>query len=61
MFTDDPIADFDMYDAEYARWLTKRPICSECGEHIQDEYCYSIDGKYICHECLDDEYRVYID
>jgi formylmethanofuran dehydrogenase subunit E len=35
-------------------------VCAECGEHIQDEYMYVIDGKNICPSCLED-YREWID
>lgn len=52
--TNDPIADFERYDAEQERRLSKLPKCSECGEHIQDECCYVIDGVYICERCMED-------
>ena len=31
-------------DAETEKWLQKRPICSWCEEHKQDEYAYQVDG-----------------
>ena len=33
--------------------LEKRPICSDCGEHITQDKYYEIDGKKICPECLE--------
>ena len=53
-FTDDPIRDFEKHDAEQERWLQSRPVCSECGEHIQDEELFDIDGDLVCEECLTD-------
>lgn len=59
-WTDDPVYDADQHDAECERWLERRPVCKMCGEHIQDEYMYVIDGKNICPSCLED-YREWID
>jgi formylmethanofuran dehydrogenase subunit E len=39
-------------DEEY--WLTRRPICDECGEHIQDDHLYVINGKIMCESCVED-------
>ena len=50
--TDDPLADFDRYQAEEERWLKKRPRCSECDKHIQDEFAYYINDEWICPECM---------
>lgn len=57
--TDDPLADFARHDAEQSRWLEKRPVCSECGEHIQDERCYEINDELICEECLERNHKKY--
>ena len=50
--TDDPLADFAAYDDEQQEWLGKRPVCVDCGEHIQDEYFFLINDEPICTECL---------
>lgn len=42
---------------EEEEWLAKRPKCSDCGEPIQDEYCYLINDELICPECLKYNYR----
>ena len=55
--TDNPIADFDRWDAEQQRALEKLPECCECGEPIQDDFCYEINDMIICEECLNDNYR----
>lgn len=56
-WTDDPIADFMRWDAEQERKLARRPVCADCDEPIQDEYCYEINGEYICERCLCDLHR----
>ena len=53
IYTDDPVRDFEEHDREEQEWLERRPICDICGEHIQDEHFYIIEGDYICPECLE--------
>jgi formylmethanofuran dehydrogenase subunit E len=55
--TDDPYDDFLRHDAEQQAWLDSLPRCAICGEPIQDEYCYEINGENICEECLYENYR----
>lgn len=52
-YTDDPIADYEAWDAEQQRRLESRPICSECDEPIQDDEAYYINGEWICQNCMD--------
>lgn len=52
-YTDDPIADYAAWDAEQHRRLAHRPTCAECGEHIQDDEAYYINGEWICQNCMD--------
>ena len=53
----------DYYDkwSEYSRQqeeaLEKLPECCECGEPIQTEECYEINGELICPECLEENHR----
>ena len=50
--------DFLRREREAERWLSRRPKCCECGEHIQEDKCYQIaDGKIICPTCLDLLYK----
>lgn len=56
-YTDNPVADFERYDREQQQKLAALPVCSECGEPIQDEYFYLINGENLCEECLQDNYR----
>lgn len=60
MWTDNPIADAAAYDADCERWAARRPVCDECGEHIQDDHFYRFNGMIICPECMKD-HKEYID
>lgn len=55
--TDDPIADFDRWDADREAEEARLPICYACGNRILDDYCYQIGGEIICEECLLENYR----
>lgn len=59
--TDDPVADFEKYDYERNKKLEELPLCSECGEHVQDEYYFEMNGEIICHECLIENHRKWVD
>ena len=61
MWTDDPVADYDRYDAQRQRELDRLPKCSECGEPIQSDYAYCISDELICEECLEDNHRKYVE
>lgn len=50
----EPYEDFLRKEAEEARWLKTRPVCAWCGEPIQDEYAYEIDGEWVCGDCIED-------
>ena len=50
-FTDDPVADFHRHDREQEAWLKKLPICDLCGEHIQSEQLFDIEGDLYCEDC----------
>lgn len=52
-WTDDPVADAERYAADKDEELEKLPKCIECGEPIQTEYYFEIDGELYCEECMD--------
>jgi RNA polymerase-binding transcription factor DksA len=52
--TDDPIADFLARQRDIDERLERYPICECCGERIQDEKLYYIDGRFYCEECIED-------
>ena len=55
--TNDPYRDFEMYEAEKERWLRSQPVCSHCGEHIQDENCYVVNDEIICEDCMEKHFK----
>lgn len=57
LITNDPIMDFHNHDAEQETWLIRRPKCAFCGEHIQEDYAWRIEGDLVCDECLDKNFR----
>lgn len=59
--TNDPVADWDRYCSEEERELKRRPKCSICGEHIEDDVCYEINDEIICPECLKDHFQKWTD
>lgn len=56
-YTDNPVADFYRWDSAQQAKLDKLPKCAECGEPIQDEECFEINGELICPECLKSNHR----
>lgn len=54
----DPLDEFRRHDAEQEKWLTSRPICKHCCQHIQDDHFYVIDDYPVCPSCLESDYRV---
>ena len=39
-------------EREHEAWLSRRPVCADCGEHIQEENAYYINGEWICENCM---------
>ena len=54
--TDDPCADYDRFDAEREAALELLPVCCECGERIEDDFCFQINDEIICEDCME-QYR----
>ena len=59
--TDDPIRDAAAYDIERQRELDRLPTCDICGEPIQDEFLYDINGVLHCEDCVKSEYLKPVD
>jgi formylmethanofuran dehydrogenase subunit E len=55
--TDDPIADFERYDAEQQKKLSRLPRCCCCGEPIQDDFYFDLGDEIYCEECLKEQFR----
>ncbi len=60
-WTGDPHRDFDRHDREQARALSRYPKCSCCGEHIQGDFVYVFEAERLCEDCLNENYRKYVD
>lgn len=51
----DNYSQWERREAEQERWLASRPICSCCGEPIQEEPVYHpVTGEEMCPECLEE-------
>lgn len=55
--TDDPVADFALWDAEQQKQLERLPECANCGEPIMADHFYEIEGVQVCPDCMDSDYR----
>ena len=56
-FSDDPVADFYRWEAEQQRELEKLPNCCHCGEPIQDEHLFDVNGDLFCEECMMENFK----
>ena len=56
----EPIDDFNKRQIEYYEWISTLPKCSDCGEPIEDEYYYEVDGKIYCDRCIESK-RKYLE
>ena len=48
-------------ERQYEAWLSRRPVCADRDEHIQDDHYFEINGEYICPRCMEDLHRRDID
>lgn len=48
-------------DDEMEAELEKLPVCSHCGDPIQEEYYFEIDGEMYCEDCMNDLFKRYTD
>lgn len=46
------------HDAKQQEALSMCPVCSCCGEPIQDDYFYMIQLNPVCDKCLNDMFRI---
>lgn len=57
----DNLARWEDHDSQQEKALARLPECEYCGEPIQDEYCFEINGEIICERCLIDNCRKSVD
>lgn len=48
---------WEQHERDRERALAKLPVCDICGEPIQTEYTYEVDGSYICETCMVEYFR----
>lgn len=51
--TDNPILDYDQYDAQLEAYAESRPKCHICEEPIYDESAIHFYDYWICDECAE--------
>ena len=49
------------HDAKQEAWRNSRPVCSHCGEHIQDERLFDINGEVYHIKCAEQEFCKHTD
>lgn len=42
---------FHEHDARKEEMLEKMPRCCDCGEHIQEEHLFNVNGDLFCFDC----------
>ena len=60
-FTADPYTDFLRHDAAEDRYLRMLPICIGCGQRIDEEYFWNINGATYHEGCAAEVYRESLD
>ena len=54
MYTDNPYRDWEAWEYEKYKWLSRRPVCDDCCEPIQDEFYYEPEpGLRLCERCFE--------
>lgn len=49
------------HEAALDRQLERLPVCRYCGEPIQDEHYFYIDGVICCEDCMNEKYRRHVE
>lgn len=57
----DNYSQWEEHEQKQEAWLKTRPVCGYCGEPIQDDFCYEINGEYFCEMCLYNHFMVDVD
>lgn len=51
----EPWIDEMMYQDELEKTRQALPVCSDCGEPLDEEFCYeTFDGDLMCESCFDE-------
>jgi hypothetical protein len=54
----DALDMWEKHDAEQEAALEMLPICCECGNRIQDEFCFHINDEAMHISCMEEQYKV---
>ena len=54
MYVPDNYDAWKEHETRQYRALRRRPVCEHCGEYIQSDECYEINGELICPDCMKD-------
>ena len=61
MFSSDPIVDAMRHDMEIEHEQEKLPVCDACGQTIDDDRFWRINGETLCDDCAHDMYTIHMD
>lgn len=53
----DNYSQWEAHEAAQEKALADCYHCDHCGQAIQDEYYYEINGEFLCEDCMKREYR----
>lgn len=59
IYTDNPVKDAERYYEQLEQAAAELPKCDYCGKPLDDYY--NINGEILCSECLDDNFRHFVD
>ena len=52
---DEPWLEAERIAAKADRWLRRRPVCTDCGRHIEEDRYFPLeDGSPLCPDCVRD-------
>lgn len=57
MYAPDNYSQWEEHEGQAEARLARRPVCYECGEHIQDDECWEMNGELICTDCLETNHK----
>ena len=57
MYVPDNYDAYSYHEAQQEAMLAKCPVCDSCGESIQDDYLYDVNGDVFCESCMNDLFR----
>ena len=52
MYCPDNYDAFCEHETQQENMLSRMPQCCECGEHIQEEHLFDVNGDLFCFDCM---------